>query len=494
MTFTEYRQYDALGLAELVRKGDVTPTELAELAIARAEAVNPAVNAIIEPLYGMARSQAQSVDTSGPFAGVPFLLKDLGIEIAGTPLRCGSASLAGYTSPVDSFLVERFRAAGFLFVGKTNTPEFGLTPYTEPRRFGPTRNPWNTGYTAGGSSGGSAAGVAAGIAPMATASDGGGSIRIPAANCGLFGLKPSRGRLSLAPYAGEKWSGAVVEGCNSRSVRDTAAFLDAFAGPAPGELYYAPAPDRPYRELIQQRPATLRIGFSTQHTLGHPIDPECEQAINHTVRLLQELGHTVEEVPLPFEREDLTKVFLHMIMGETGAELRRVGARTGRPVQRMDVEPNTFALALLGDAISASDFAYFRSCWNDIARRQANFHGTYDLLLTPTVAKAPFPIGALQLSAAEKRLVDWLTRLRLKSVLKANIARLAEQVYDYIPYTPLANMTGQPAMSVPLYWTERDLPVGVMFTAALNREDQLLSLAAQLEEAQPWFGRVPEIS
>jgi amidase len=493
MTFAEYRQYDALGMAELVRKGEVTPAELAELAISRAEAVNPTINAIIEPLYDLARSQAQQLQATGPFAGVPFLLKDLGVEIGGQPLRCGSRSLRGYTSPLDSALVERFRSAGLLFVGKTNTPEFGLTPYTEPQLFGPTRNPWNPAYTAGGSSGGSAAGIAAGITPLGTASDGGGSIRIPASNCGLLGLKPSRGRLSLGPQAGEKWAGAVVEGCNSRSVRDTAAFLDAFSGPAPGELSYPPAPDRPYLEEIKERPAPLRIGFSTQHTLGHPVDPECRAAVIHAVRLLQELGHTVEEVPLPFEREDLTKVFLHMVMGEVGAELKRVAQMTGRPVQRTDVEPNTFALALLGDAVSASDFAYFRSRWNDIARRQANFHGTYDLLLTPTVSKAPFLIGALQLSPAEKRLVHWLTVLRLKSVLKANIERLAEDVYDYIPYTPIANMTGQPSMSVPLHWTDEGLPVGVMFTAALYREDLLLKLAAQLEEAQPWFDRVPEV-
>ncbi|PTM09301.1 MAG: amidase [Bacteroidetes bacterium] len=489
MTFTEYRQHDALGLATLVAQGQVSPQELLALAIARAEEVNPALNAIILPLYEQARKQATNLPPTGAFRGVPFLLKDLGLELRDTPLRSGSRATEGLVSPENSHLVQLFQQAGLLIMGKTNTPEFGLTPFTEPAAFGPSRNPWHTDYTTGGSSGGSAAAVAGGIVPMATASDGGGSIRIPASCCGLFGLKPSRGRLSLGPGAGESWSGAVVEGCNSRSVRDSAAFLDAFAGPMAGELHYAPAPAAPYSAVIREAPGQLRIGFSTQHTLGLKVEADCVQAVEAAAKMLADLGHIVEEVPLPYHREDLTKTFLHMIMGEVNAELKRQGVARGSKVRRSEVEPSTYALHLLGEVTSAGDFAYFRGQWNDLARRQGHFHQSYDCLLTPTLAMAPFPTGTLQPTAAERALVAVITHLRLGRLMKANVEMLAEKIFGFIPYTAIANMTGQPAMSVPLHWNAQGLPVGIMLTAALYREDILFRLAAQLEQAHPWFGR-----
>lgn len=490
MTFAEYRQYDALGLAELVRKGDVTPSELLELAIQRAEMVNPQLNAIIEPLYERARKNLAALPPDQVFSGVPFLLKDLSLELKSAPFREGSKSQLSYQSTVTSYLVEQLEEAGLQLIGKTNTPEFGLTPFTEPSATGVTRNPWDTGRTAGGSSGGSAAAIAAGIVPLATASDGGGSIRIPASCCGLFGLKSSRGRISQGPQSGGGWEGAVVEGCNSRSVRDSAAYLDTFGQPLPGELSYAPPPERPYSEEIMRKPDRLRIGFSTQHTLGHEIDTDCRAAVQETAQLLTELGHEVEEVPLPYRAEDLTEVFIQMIFGQVNAKLRSVGERRGRPIRRGDVEDNTYALYLLGQAYTAGDYAYYRTKWNQIARRQANFHQTYDLLLTSTVAKAPFKIGALQPTAAEKRLISLVTRFHLKQVLKANVIQLAEKIYEYIPYTALANMTGQPSMSVPLHWTAQGLPVGVMFTAPLYREDILFRMAAQLAEARPWMQKM----
>ncbi|MFN7118754.1 MAG: amidase [Saprospiraceae bacterium] len=492
MTFAEYRRYDALGLAELVKKGDITAAELAEIAIQRAEAVNPQINAISYKLYDVARSMAKVVDTEAPFVGVPFLIKELGVHVQGTPQRRGSKGYEKYVSDKDSFLTQQLRSAGFTFVGKSNTPEFGLTPYTEPKAYGSTGNAWNPKYTAGGSSGGSAAGVAAGIVPIATASDGGGSIRIPASCNGLFGLKSSRGRISLGSQAGEWWSGAVVEGCVSRSVRDSAAFLDAVMGNAPGDLYLTPLPERPYLEEVEREPRRLKIGFSTKHTLGQSIDPECIKALENAAKLLENLGHIVEEVSLPYQKEDLTEVFLMMVVGECAADLEQMSQYLGRKVRLTDVETTTYALGLLGNAFSAKDFALRKRQWNDLARRTGAFHENYDLLLTPTVSMPPFEIGTLQPAASEISALNLINTLGLSSALKLMINPLAEKTFAYIPHTPIANMTGQPSMSVPLHWTPENLPVGVMFTAALGREDVLFQLAGQLERAQPWFNKTPD--
>lgn len=493
MTFEEYRKHDALGLAELVKKKEVTPLELVELAIRRAEAVNPKLNAIIHKMYDTARKMAQHADPNAPFSGVPFLIKEIGIHIKGEPLRRGSKGFKNYISSKDSSIVEKFRAGGLTFLGRTNTPEFGVTPYTEPEFFGPTRNPWDTNKTPGGSSGGSAAAVAAGIVPMATASDGGGSIRIPAANCGLFGIKPTRGRVSLGPQFGEWWSGAVVEGSVTRTVRDSAAFLDMIRGSAVGDLFLTPDPERPYLEEVENDPKPLKIGFSTQHTLGHTLHPECMNAVHEAAKLLEQLGHQVEEVDLPFQAEDLTEVFIMMVFGEIAADLDEMEQLLGRKVRPSDVEAPVYALNLLGKAFSAKDFVVQKRRWNDIARRVGAFHQNYDLLLTSTVSMPPFDIGALQPSAAEKTLLKIVNPLGLGGALKAAVGPLAEKTYSYIPYTPFANMTGQPSMSVPLYWTPEGLPVGTMFSAALGREDVLFRLAGQLERAKPWFDQVPDL-
>ncbi len=493
MNFSEYRSYDALGLAQLVKQREIKPAELVQIATARAEEVNSQLNAIIHPLYERALERASPVDTKATFAGVPFLLKDLMIELAGTPFSEGCGALKNYRSKETSEIVRRLQSAGLLIMGKTNTPEFGLTPFTEPRAFNPTRNPWNTERTPGGSSGGSAAAVAAGITPFATASDGGGSIRIPASCCGLFGLKPSRGRAPLGPQHGEAWQGAAMENCVSRTVRDSAALLDVIRGDMIGSPFPTAIPTRPYLEEVDQAPEPLRIGFSTQHTLGVRVDRACIAAVENSCRLLEELGHQVEEAPLPFFREDLTEVFIFMIMGETAATVTSLETKLGRPARRQDVEPSTWILNLLGRSISAEKFALARRRWNEVSRRMANFHQKYDLLLTPAVASRPFPIGALQPSNGEERLLQVINRLGLGSLARANVDQLAEKVFAYIPWTPLANMSGQPSMSVPLYWTEEEqLPVGSMFTAPVGREDRLFRLAGQLERARPWFDRIPE--
>ena len=493
MTFEEYRHHDALGLAELVKKGAIKAEDLLETAIRRTESINPAINAVIHKIYDEAREEAKKVRTDGPFAGVPFLVKDLGMEVKGVPMRAGCRGYLSYVSANDSFAVQKMRQAGLVIFGKTNTPEFGLTPYTEPALFGPSRNPWNTAHTTGGSSGGSAAAVAAGILPMATANDGGGSIRIPASCCGLFGLKPSRGRTSWGNMFGEMWNGAAVEGCVSRSVRDSAAYLDAIMGAAPGDPYDIRPPQRPYLQEVDASPGKLRIGYTLAHTLGLDVDPACVKAVERTIEILRSEGHVVEEVALPYPKEDLSKSFLVVVAGEIAGELKVLGDFLGRKVRPADVEPNTYALHLLGKSYTAGDYTYAKRKWNEISRRIADFHQQYDLLLTPTLGQRPFKIGALQNSAAEERLIGLINTLSLGSAVRSQIDPLAEKIYNWMPWTAFANISGQPSMSVPLYWSDDHLPVGVMFSARFGEEDLLFRLAGQLEKVAPWWDKVPEI-
>jgi len=476
---------DATAMAELVRDKEIEHFELLETAIEIAEEVNPAINAIIHPMYDLAREMSEQIDLSAPFAGVPFLIKDLAIHIADTTLSDGSAGYRGRISDSDSSVTQRYREAGLLFMGKTNTPEFGFTPWTEPRAFGPTRNPWNTERTPGGSSGGSAAAVAAGIVPMATASDGGGSIRIPASCCGLFGLKPSRGRISLGPHAGESWNGATMEHCVSRSVRDSARLLDATQGDSPGEGRAMRLPERPYVEEIEEDPQPLRIGFWTQHPLGQKVDTACVAAIQHTAQLLESLGHHVEEAAPPYEGKYLTESFITMVGAEAAATLDELAEYLGRPVRPADVEPATFATALLGRTMRAVDYAKVARQWNELCRRMGAFHQTYDVLLTPVASSRPFIIGAMD-DPGEERLIKFVNFFRLGKLVYRERIKIAEKTFGYIPFTPFANMTGQPSMSVPLYQSEDNLPVGSMFTAPIGREDILFRLAGQLERAQPW--------
>ncbi len=493
MTLAEYRQQDATALAQQVRKQAVQPEELLELAIRQCEAANPKINAIVHKMYDEARTMSSAVKAEAPFAGVPFLIKDLAVAVKGHPMTYGSRALKDNIPLSDNYFTQRLRAAGFVFLGKTNVPEYGLTPFTESELWGPACNPWNLAHTPGGSSGGSGAAVAAGITPIATASDGGGSIRIPASCCGLFGMKPSRGRISLGPEVGEAWAGAVVEGCVSRTVRDSAAFLDAVCGGAPGELSVVQKPQRPYLEELQRLPRQLRIGFSTRHIMGDKVDSDCVQAVQHTAKLLQSLGHQLEETELPFRRADLAETFLMMVCGQMSADIQKIGEQLGRRLTIKDVELNTWALHMLGQSFTAGEYAYQKNKWNDLARRAAAFHEQYDLLLTPTLASPPPKLRALHNSKAENGLLNLLRLLGAKRLLKANIDQFADKIFGFIPFTPIANMTGQPAMSVPLYRNAEGLPIGVMFTAPIGEEGLLFRLARQLEEAQPWDKDWPEL-
>lgn len=352
-----------------MRTGDVSPAELLETAIARAEAVNPQLNAIVTPLYDNGRQMAAELSADGTFRGVPFLLKDLELEWAGTPMKSGCPGYANYVSPADSEVVKRLKAAGLVFFGKTNTPEFGLTPYTESKLYGPARNPWKPTHSPGGSSGGSAVAVAAGIVPAATASDGGGSIRIPAACCGLFGLKPSRGRVTLGPRFGELWGGAVVGHAVTRTVRDSAALLDVIAGSMAGDPYEIAPPERPFADEVGREPGKLRIAFSAATLIeSQPVDAECIRAVRETAQLLEKLGHTVEEVPLPYEKTLVTEAFFVQVLSETAATLRELGQYLGRPVRVGDVELNTWAQARLAEGFSATDLAYQKRRWNVLNR------------------------------------------------------------------------------------------------------------------------------
>ena len=491
LSFSEYVKHDATALAGLVRTGDVSPAELLETAIARAEAVNPQLNAIVTPLYDKGRAIAASLPKSGAFRGVPFLLKDLELEWAGTPLRSGCRGYANYVSPTDSEVVKRLKAAGLVFFGKTNTPEFGLTPYTESKLYGPARNPWKLSHSPGGSSGGSAVAVAVGIVPVATASDGGGSIRIPASCCGLFGLKPSRGRVTLGPHHDEMWGGAVAGHAVTRSVRDSAGLLDATAGPLAGDPYGIAPPERPFADEVGREPGKLRIAFSTQSLMeSQPTDPECVKAVRETAGLLERLGHTVEEVPLPYEKSIVTQAFFLNVLSETVATLRELGMYLGRPVRRDDVELNTWALTRMAAGFSAGDATHQKRRWNALSRSMGQLHETYDLFLTPTLPRPPIAIGTFQNTASEERMLRIADTIGGLKYLKGSkmVDDLAEKSLGYISYTVITNMTGQPSMSVPLHWSPDGLPIGVMFAAKSGDEATLFRLAGQLEQARPWFG------
>lgn len=497
MKFEEYRKHDATSLAELIRKKEVTPIELLETAITRAEEVNPKINAVVTKLYELGKEQLKSLDTNAPLAGVPYLIKDLGPQLKGTRYTCGSGILKDFISVENSVVTDRMLAAGLVIFGKTNTPEFGLTPWTEGKLLGTAHNPWNLNHTTGGSSGGSAAAVAAGIVPMASANDGGGSIRIPASCNGLFAIKPTRGRITLGPYFGEGWGGAVCEGLVSRSVRDSALYYDLVHGSDEGDPYHIKPPEHPFMHEITRTPRKLKIGYTTKMPVGmsKPVDEENVKAMTHAVQLLKSLGHEVVEVELPYKKEVLTELLYAMVYGETSATLDYIGEQRGRKPHRSEVEPNTWLLYKLGKSFSANAFALAKLKWNEVNRKLAEYHKQYDLLLTPTLGMRPFKIGAMNNPPFEEISLRILNALGISSVIRYTgmIEKIAEQTFSWIPYAPLANITGQPAMTVPLYWAPENLPVGVMFTAPLGDEATLFQLGAQLEKVQPWFNKVPTL-
>ena len=490
--FAEYDDYDALGLGELVRTGDVTASELLDEAIARCERINPEINAVVQDMYEIARDAVRTALPAGPFSGVPFLLKDLGQAWAGVPMRIGSRYFKDYIPDYDAEIVTRFRDAGLVVFGKTNTPELGLVGTTEPELFGPTLNPWDLSRTAGGSSGGAGAAVAAGIVPMAGASDGGGSIRIPASCNGLVGLKPSRGRNPSGPIVGEGWFGQVQEGVISRTVRDTAAALDATAGADVGTLYCAPPPTRRYADEVGTDPGQLRIAVCREALLSEaPLDSECIRGLDATVEILQGLGHQVEDAIPPIDKTSLATHFLLRVVACTGAEVAAAQKECGRNPRAGDLELETRALANLGTCFNAVDLTLANRAIEIEVRKIGRFMQDYDVLLTPTLATPPAPLGVFKARGADLILAKISSRIRLGPIAKLGKAleQLADNNFRFVVSTPLANLSGEPAISLPLHWSSDGLPVGMMFTAKIYEEGLLLRLAAQLETAMPWRER-----
>jgi amidase len=476
---TDLSHLDATTQAELVRTGAASPIELVDAAIARIEKCNDELNAVILPLFERARIAANGILPDGPFRGVPIVIKDLDGTLAGAPYHGGNKLLKelNYTPEITSYLFSKLEEAGFVIVGKTNTPELGLMPSAEPLVYGPTHNPWNTRHSAGGSSGGSAAAVAAGLVPVAHAGDGGGSIRIPASMCGLFGLKPSRGRISLGPMESEPWGGLVMRHVVTRTVRDSAAILDVLQGYMTGDPNTAPPPARPYRKEVGADPGKLRIGVCT-HAPGDlaTTDPVCIAAVGDAASLLESLGHKIEDsAPPAFSEGGLMDQFSAVMMSSLSADLAEIAEIAGRPLTASDVEPMTWLFYETSGGYTGGDYVRALHEMHRWTRRVESWWDLgFDLLLTPTLAEPPPLLGDIG------RQDD--------SGLNA-----AGRSVPFAAYTAPFNVTGQPAMSVPLYWPESGLPIGVQLVAAPFREDLLIRVAAQLEEAAPWADRRPPV-
>lgn len=492
--FPEYDQLDACGLAALVRRGEVAAATLLDAAVERAARVNPVLNAIVEPMHDHARRQLSQLPADGPFLGVPFLMKDLGQAVAGAPLRNGSRFFRDFVPDHDSEIVRRFHAAGLVTFGKTSAPELGLLGTTEPVAHGPTRNPWDRTRTAGGSSGGAGAAVAAGIVPMASASDGGGSIRIPAACNGLVGLKPSRGRNPSGPDLGEGWYGQVQDGVISRSVRDTAAALDATAGGDPGMPYAAPPPRLAFADEVTREPGQLRIAVSTDSLCSDtPLDRDCLAGIEQTTALLESLGHRCEQIQRPFEAVPLGSAFMLRVLACTGAEIRDAEALLGRRSAYDEFEPLTRAFANLARSFTAVDLTLANRHIERAMRQLGRQMQDYDVMLTATTATPPPHLGVFDPVGVDALLTRVSSRVPLGPLVKwgNTLEQLVERNFTFVTSTMVANMSGEPSISLPLHWSTDGLPVGMMFTAPIYQESTLLRLAAQLEQARPWHNRRP---
>ncbi len=495
MSFAEYASHDGVGLAELVRRGEVTPLELVEEALARIARVDPALRAVTERFDERARAQARGALPDGPFRGVPFALKDLLSNLAGTKMACGSAFLRDNVCDHDSMLVERYRAAGLVFVARTASPELGLAPVTEPELRGPTGTPWAPERAAGGSSGGSAALVAAGALPMSNGGDGGGSLRIPASCCGAFGFKPTRGRTPAGPDAGEHWHGLAIEHAITRSVRDSAALLDATSAPDDGAPYPAPAAAGPFRDEVGRPPGRLRIAWTARPFLPSNVEADAVRAVEDAARLCSALGHHVEEAAPPIDPQRFARALLAVIAAETAAEVAAIERLRGRRRRRGELETSTELVAMYGRAVTGEQVCTALRELRELGRTMAAFHRRHDIILTPTLASPPPLHHALRSVGVQDLAERAIVRSGVDHLLRVPgvIDAMAARVYQFIPWTPLANATGAPSMSVPLWWNPQGLPCGVMFSGRFGDDATLFRLAAQLETARPWAQRRPPI-
>ena len=472
MAFKEYGNYDAVGLAELVRKKQISATELLDEAIARTAKVDPQINAVVVKHYDYARQQIDKGLSDGPFTGVPFLLKDLDL-LKGTRTTFGASILRNDVADHNSTLAQRFLDAGVAIFGKSASPEFGLIPTTEPRLHGPTRNPWNLAHSSGGSSGGAGAAVAARILPVAHASDGGGSIRIPASACGVFGLKPTRARNPLGPDRGEGWGGLSCGHVVSISVRDSAAMLDATAGPELASIYYAPPPERPFAEEVRREPGRLRVAFTDKSPYDEAIDGEVAAAVRDVAAMLEKLGHRVEE-RAPKLPADPAMVMMNVVSAHTALTVRQTEQRFGHAMTGNDFENLTLAIAHNAQGTTATDYVAAQFAAYQISRALYEFMASCDVFLAPTLCTPPLRLGEL-------------------NAMSEDISHIGPALRRYMPGTSMFNMSGQPAMSVPLAWSKAGLPLGMMFAARFGDEATLFRLAAQLEQERPWRTKLPPV-
>lgn len=495
MKFSEYVQYDGLGLAQLVKNKEIQAVELLELALERSAQVNPKLNAIIIPMHEQAKQRTKQ-NLSGPFAGVPFLVKDLFQEYQGVPTSYGSHSLKriNYTPDFNAEIVNRWEKAGIISFGRTNTPEFGIKGITEPDAWGACHNPWNLKHNSGGSSGGSASAVAGGIVPIAGAGDGGGSIRIPASYCGLFGLKPSRGRTPWGPQYSEAMHGAAMQHVLCKTVRDSAAMLDAVQGPEQSSLFTIQALDKKYLDVIQQSPKKLKIAFNTQSPIGTKVSKDAIQAIQQTAKLLESLGHIVVEDHPKIDGLALAKDFITTWFSQFSYMQAQIKQMTGSTDQ--DFELDSIALAAFGAKTTATEYIHNLNNWGLYSTQMNIFFEKYDLYLTPTTASVAPKNGEIATPAWQKPILKGLLKLGKAHYLAQGklVEKMVQDNLSWVPFTQLANVTGLPAMSVPLYWNKHGLPLGSQFIAPFGREDRLLQLAAQLEQAQPWMPQYKKIS
>ncbi len=490
MNLDEYMSYDATGLAALVAGGEVTPAELLDLARARMREVNPILNAVVIETAGEAYAQV-SGEPAGPFAGVPFLIKDLMQEYRGYPTTSGCKALRDHKETESALVTERFLEAGLVIFGKTNTPELGAKGITESELWGPCRNPWDTRRTPGGSSGGSAAAVAAGVVPAAGANDGGGSIRIPAGCTGLVGLKPSRGLAPYGPHSGEPMFGMAVQGVVTRTVRDSAGLLQAIIGENPRADYLAAQPDRPFTELLARRPEKLKIAYSAHSAISGEPTAEAARAMERAAELLTELGHEVTEIEPPYDDKALAQTFLTLWFAQLVGQVAEIKERTGK--SDFDFESDTLAMVEVGRAGGVGKMMLALGEINQYTRAMTDFYRDYDYFMTPTMAQAPIKVGSLATAAALQVGSRIAHRLHGGRLLLATgiIDQMIEENLGWVPYTQMANLTGRPAISVPIHWTDDGLPLGVQFNGPLGADGALLQFAAQLEEARPWIDRFP---
>ncbi len=472
MTFEEFDRYDAVGLAALIRQGEVSEAEILDTALRRIETGNPSINAVVLRMDEAARKAVADGVPQGPLTGVPTLLKDLAVHCAGTPTTDGSLLVTNKPADHDSAVTVGLKRAGMVIAGKTNSSEFGLSTTTEPRRYGATRNPWNLEFSPGGSSGGAAAAVAAGMVPLAQASDGGGSIRIPAACCGLFGLKPTRGRVSLAPDRGEGWAGSSVLHAISRSVRDSAAVLDAIAGPAPGDPYWAAPPRRPFSDEVGADPGRLRVALCTTTFNGAPVDEACVEAARSAAQFCADLGHVVEDARPHFDAEEFRQSSSTVIATNVAAAIEARAVAIGRACRPDEVEKMTWSMVERGRAVTGIEYLECLQTLHRIGRIVGRFFEDHDVLLSPTMAVTAIPLG-------------WL------DMMTDDPESYRDRIVRTIGFTSLFNASGNPAMSVPLAWSRKGLPIGVQFATKMAGEALLFRLAAQLEKAKPWFNARP---